>query len=112
MLTLPGGAGRDAQAHVSLAKGSALMTSARTLLPVDDPYQARVIVGYLAEAFNPCAGRSVDVPPTENPLWPVACRMVEAMSRDHYRLAAFAIDGSFGPARGSGRPVSMLRHRG
>lgn len=75
------------------------MTSARTMLPVDEPYQARVLVNYLAQAFNPQFGATRDVPPTENPLWPTACRMVEAMARDNYLIGAFARDGQFGPKR-------------
>jgi hypothetical protein len=86
--------------------------SARTLYPVDDPYQARVLVGYLSEAFNPRFGATRDVPPAENPLWPGACRMVEAMGRDNYRLAALAAEGSYGPRTApSGRSVAVLRTR-
>jgi hypothetical protein len=86
------------------------MSGSRQLYPVDDPYQARVLVGYLAQAFNPRFGGTVDVPPAENPLWPLACRMVEAMNRDHYRLAAFASEGAFAPA-GRSRPATLLRQR-
>jgi hypothetical protein len=82
----------------------------RTLLPVDEPYTARVLVGYLAEAFNPRFARGVDVPPAENPLWPIACRMVQAMDRDHYRLAALAVDGRY-TSRAADQPVTVLRTR-
>jgi hypothetical protein len=58
------------------------MTSSR-LVPVEDPYQATVLVGYLARAFNP---RAKGVPYAESPLWPIACAMIEAMARDHYAL--------------------------
>lgn len=58
----------------------------QAFLPVMDPYQATVLVGYLAHAFN---GRSVEVPPYASPLWPIACRVVEAMHADHYHLGAY-----------------------
>ena len=79
--------------------------SARTLYPVDDLYQARVLVGYLAEGFAPLTGRTRDVPPAESPLYPLACRVIEAMARDNYRIAAFATEGRYGPGRSGRSPV-------
>jgi len=81
------------------------MSYPRTLLPVDDLYQARVLVGYLAEGFAPLTGRTRDVPPAESPLYPLACRVIEAMGRDNYRIAAFAVEGRYGARTGTGAPV-------
>ena len=85
------------------------MASTRTLLPVDEPYQARVLVGFLSQAFNSQFGMTRDVPPLENPLWPTAVRLVEALNRGGYRLAATCTDGQYTPHRD--HTVTMLRHR-
>ena len=55
--------------------------------PVMEPYDVRVIVTYLSQAFH--AG-AVEVPPQRSPLWPVAARMVERMHRDNYAIGAYS----------------------
>jgi len=55
--------------------------------PVMEPYVARVLVGFLAQAFNPHA---VEVDPVRSPMWPVAQRMAEAMCRGGYHLGAYS----------------------
>ena len=59
---------------------------APTLCPLDDPFEATVLCGYLARAFN---GNAREVPPEQSPLWPVARNLVTQMRRDGYHLGAY-----------------------
>lgn len=58
----------------------------QVFLPVMNSYEATVLVGYLAHAFN---GDVAEVPPRASPLWPIAVRVVQAMNADRYHLGAY-----------------------
>ena len=72
------------------------MPKRRHLMPIDEPYQATILVGYLARAFNP---HSAEIAHRQNPLWPMACAMVEAMTADNYHLGAYVDDDHYILAR-------------
>lgn len=60
--------------------------STKAFLPVAAPYEATVLVGYLDKAFN---GEAIETPPRRSPLWPIACRVIDAMTRDRYHIGAY-----------------------
>jgi hypothetical protein len=91
--------------------------STTKFLPVAAPYEATVLVGYLDKAFN---GDAIETPPRRSPLWPIACKVIEAMTRDRYHLGAYPSPSAFpqvlptagrivrGPSRGLAQMVPLV----